>query len=305
MKALLGLVVAALGFVGAPWAPPAQADAGASVPVGGGRQVFLQCLGSGRPTVLIIPGKGSYAQAWNVVVPPDDPVRSSPYDLIEQARLHPSPTAVQPAVAATTTVCAYDRPNTRPDGEHRSTPVPQPHTVGADVGDVVRLVAAAGLSTPLVVIGHSYGGLVADLLARTHPELVAALVMIDPVSEFLPAVGSPTQNAAFFRDLAVPPEPGGEAVLGADAFAAVAAAPPLPRVPAVVISSEKFPPPERLSPDNYTHAQIVTANTMLADALGTTNITAPGAGHNVMLYTPGFVVDQIDRLVAQVRAGDR
>jgi hypothetical protein len=60
--------------------------------VGGGRQVYLDCQGTGAPTVFIIPGKGSYAQAWNYVVPPDDPIRSSPYDIIIQAKLGPSPT---------------------------------------------------------------------------------------------------------------------------------------------------------------------------------------------------------------------
>ena len=39
-----------------------------------------------------------------------------------------------------------------------------------------------------------------DLLARTHPELVAGIVMVDPMSEFLPTLGSPAQNAAFERD---------------------------------------------------------------------------------------------------------
>src|SRR6476646_6874183 len=69
--------------------------------VGGGRTLFLECQGAGSPTVFIIPGKGSYAEAWNYVVPPDDPIRSSPYDIITEAKLAPSPDAVQPTVAKT------------------------------------------------------------------------------------------------------------------------------------------------------------------------------------------------------------
>ena len=41
--------------------------------------------------MFIIPGKASYAEAWNYMVPPDDPIRSSPYDIITQAQLAPSP----------------------------------------------------------------------------------------------------------------------------------------------------------------------------------------------------------------------
>src|SRR3954469_7821203 len=73
--------------------------------VGDGRKLFLDCQGEGTPTVFVIPGKGSYAEAWNVVVPPNDPIRSSPYDIITEAKLVPSSDAVQPTVARTTQVC--------------------------------------------------------------------------------------------------------------------------------------------------------------------------------------------------------
>ena len=269
--------------------------------IGGGRSLFLDCQGSGSPPVLIIPGKGSYAEAWNVVVAPDDPIRSSPYDIIEQARLGPSPEAVQPRLARDRLVCAYDRPNTRPDGPDRSTPIPQPHHLGRDVDDIVTLIGAAGLKGPFVVVAHSYGGLIADLLARTHPDLVAALVMVDPVSEFLPWVGTPAQNAAFDRDGRVPAIPDGEAVLFDDAFARIQGAPALPRVPAVVLSSGKFFPPQMLTPQNYTQAQIHRANDMLAAALATTNSVVADSGHNVMLYDPTAVVDAVDAVAAGSR----
>lgn len=269
--------------------------------VGQGRSLFLDCQGSGSPTVVIIPGKGSYAEAWNVVVPSDDPVRSSRYDAIEQAQLTPSDTAVQPVLARTTRVCAYDRPDTRPDGAERSTPVAQPHGISADVADIVSLIGSAGLSGPFVIVAHSYGGLVADLLARTHPDLVAGLVMVDPVSEFLPAVGSPTQNAAFYRDGRRPATPDGESVLFEDAFARVAAAGPLPDVPAVVLSSGKFMAPDVLTTENYTQAQIHRANDMLAAALHTDNRIVADSGHNVMLYAPGEVVSAVAAIVERVR----
>jgi pimeloyl-ACP methyl ester carboxylesterase len=253
---------------------------------------------------LIIPGKGSYAEAWNVEVPGDDPVRSSPYDLISQARLEPSTTAAQPTVAKGTRVCAYDRPNTRPDGNDRSTPVKQPHSIVNDVDDIVKLLSAARIPTPVVVAAHSYGGLIADLLARTHPELVSGLVMVDPTSEFLPSVGDPAQNTAFYADVVKPAsEPDSEGFLAKDDFATVKAAPPLPAVPAVVLSSDKFPPPDALTPDNYTLDQIHRANTLLADALGTVNLTNTDSGHNIMLYQPQVVAGQILATVSRVRVG--
>ena len=302
-RARVALLTTAMTLAGCATAS-ADADFSGLVEIAPGRGLYLNCQGTGSPTVFIIPGKGSYAEAWNVEVPGDDPIRSSPYDLINQARIEPSSSAAQPTVAKGTRVCSYDRPNTRPDGADRSTPVRQPHSIQRDVEDIVKLVSAAKLSTPLVVAAHSYGGLIANLFARTHPELVSGLVLVDPTSQFLPTVGAPAQNSAFYRDVGEPmPDPDSEGFLAQDDFALVGAAPPLPPVPAVVLSSDKFQPPEALKPDNYTLEQIHQANTLLADALGTVNITTTDSGHNIMLYQPQLVAGQILATVNRVREG--
>lgn len=285
-------------------APVASADDHAGlVDVGGGRSLFMNCQGEGSPTVFVIPGKGSYAEAWNAAVPDDDPIRSSPYDLIEEARIDLTPQSTQPLVARTTRICVYDRPDTRPDGDEKSTPVSQPHTVQSDVDDVVSLIGTAGLPTPMVFVAHSYGALILDLLAREHPELVGGLVFSEPTSEFLPIVGRPDQNAAFNSDAQIG-APGEETVLPDDAFASIAAAPPLPRVPAIVLSADRFASPSALKPDNYTQAQIHQANDMLASALGTTNVIVAGTGHNQMLYQPQAIADEIVTIVDEVRGGN-
>jgi pimeloyl-ACP methyl ester carboxylesterase len=280
VKALLGLVFALAVVAGCAPAPRA-ADSAGLVDIGGGRHLFLNCQGRGSPTVFIIPGKGSYAAVWNGVVP---------------------------AVAKETRACAYDRPNTRQDGSYLSTPVPQPHSVQQAVDDVVKLIAAARLSTPLVVVGHSYGGLIADLLARTHPELVSGLVFVDPTSEYLPRLGRPDQDAEFDEAARTPaPDSEGEGFFADDAFAALKAAPPLalPRVPAVVLSSDLFPPRANVDAEDYTKYQIHRANSLLADTLWADNVIVGGSGHNMMLYQPRVVADQIVAIVDKVRAGAR
>lgn len=287
-------------------APVARAEAPHLVDIGNGRGLFIDCQGTapaGTPTVFVIPGKGSYAEAWNAAVVPNDPIRSSPYDLIEEATIVPTTMSAQPIVAKTTRICTYDRPNTRPDGSDQSTPVNQPHTVQEDVDDVVSLVAAANLPTPMVFVAHSYGGLILDLLARQHPELVSGLLFSEPTSEFLWGLGRPDQNAAFNTD-GQTVSPNEEAILAEDAFATIAAAPPLPRVPAIVLSADKFAAPKNLKPDNYTQAQIHQANDMLAAALGTTNVIVPGTGHNQMLYQPKAIADEIVTLVNEVKSGN-
>jgi pimeloyl-ACP methyl ester carboxylesterase len=296
---LISLLVVVAGCASGS-ADPGEAAPGA-VDIGAGRTLFLDCQGSGSPAVFIIPGMGSYAEVWNYVVPPGDPTWSSPYDVIEWASPVPSPDATQPTVARTTRVCAYDRPDTRPDGGQRSTPVPQPHHMQQDVDDVVALISAVGLTGPLVFVAHSYGGLILDLLARQHPDLVSGLVFVEPTSEFLPSVGSPAQNVAFYASGREGRAPG-EGVWFEEAFAAVGSAPALPRVPAAVLSGDRFPPPDQLTPQNYTQAQIHRANDLLAAELGTTNVVVGDSGHNMMLYQPTAVADGIIGIVEQVRA---
>lgn len=56
-------------------------------------------------------------------------------------------------------------------------------TVVADLADLVR----AETDAPIVVTGHSFGGATAVHLAARHPELVRALVLLDPAIAVDPA----------------------------------------------------------------------------------------------------------------------
>jgi len=83
---------------------------------------------------------------------------------------------VMPMVAARTRVVAYDRA-----GIGASDPV-SPLTLGAQVGDLTAMIREAG-NGRCVVVAHSWGGLLAQLVALRHPELIAGLVLVDPADE--------------------------------------------------------------------------------------------------------------------------
>jgi pimeloyl-ACP methyl ester carboxylesterase len=83
---------------------------------------------------------------------------------------------VMPLVAARTRVVAYDRA-----GIGVSDPV-SPLTLDAQIGDLTAVLRHAG-NGPAVVVGHSWGGLLAQLAALDHPGLVAGLVLVDPAEE--------------------------------------------------------------------------------------------------------------------------
>lgn len=68
---------------------------------------------------------------------------------------------------------------------HGQTPVtPGPYGMNRIGGDLQQLIARLDLRTPLVVLGHSYGGAFALDLALTCPELVSHVVLIGVAAQF-------------------------------------------------------------------------------------------------------------------------
>jgi len=68
-----------------------------------------------------------------------------------------------------------DRP-----GSGWSDPGPFPRTTAGEAEEVVTALARAGEKGPFVLAGHSFGGLLVANIARRHPEIVAAVVLVDP-----------------------------------------------------------------------------------------------------------------------------
>ena len=116
-----------------------------------GRKLNLHCSGSGSPTVLLESGFGAGASAWY---------------------------KVQPTLARTTRVCAYDRA-----GYGFSDPGPLPRDGAATARDLDQALTAAKMAGPFIVVGHSAGGLYARLFAARRPSDVAGLILLDPTVE--------------------------------------------------------------------------------------------------------------------------
>jgi pimeloyl-ACP methyl ester carboxylesterase len=292
------------------WSAAAEnANFAGLVDIGGGRRMYLECRGAGSPTVLLISGKGNGAADWNMILDAADPVHNAPLDAVSAGEGHllESEAAVLPAVSRFTRVCAYDRPGTRIDGSDISTPVAQPHRIDQAVDDLRALLAAAGERGPYVLVAHSYGGVIALLYARLHPEEIAGLVMVDAVSDFISQVapGEPLARWDASNRVSSPAAP--EAVELLDAIRKIQAAPPLPKRPAAVLSADKPWPP---TPDAHqepngamiTFGEWQAAQDLLAASLHARHIAETHSGHNIYLYRPELVIDAIRKVVDEVRA---
>jgi pimeloyl-ACP methyl ester carboxylesterase len=73
-------------------------------------------------------------------------------------------------------VCIYDRANVG-----RSDKVPGPLSGKSSVEDLHGLLAAAKVPPPYVLLGASFGGLIADMYAASYPHDIAGLVLLDPL----------------------------------------------------------------------------------------------------------------------------
>ena len=306
------LTLVALGF----GAAPARASGVASevqresVPIGGGRSIYIECRGKGSPTVVLISGKGNGARDWRQVLDATDPVRDVATDevLAGKGDIHDSKQAVYPTIARDTRVCAYDRPNTRTEGTDRSTPREPPHSVDDDVDDLHRALEQIGAREPYVLVAHSYGGFIAELFARRYPEQVGGLVMVDAASSYIGRAVSAEKLGAWdvVNRMAAP---GQESVEVADAIATLDAAPPLPVIPAIVLTADKRVRADLVPPDvdvGVTFDDWLVGQDLLVRGIDAEHVTETHSGHNIYLYSPRLVNRAIRTVVADVRReGDR
>lgn len=121
--------------------------------IGGGRSLYLKCQGSGSPTVILEAGAGAGTEDWS---------------------------EVQPRLARATRTCAYDRAglgNSLP--VLGSLPFPGVQDAFDDVSDLERLLDNAAITSPYVLVGRSYGGLLVGLFAHARPHRTAGMVLVD------------------------------------------------------------------------------------------------------------------------------
>jgi pimeloyl-ACP methyl ester carboxylesterase len=120
----------------------------ALVRVNGTRRLNLLCMGHGSPTVLFDAGTGGGTPSWRFV---------------------------QAAIARKTTTCSYDRA-----GYGFSDPSTSSSDSVNAVGDLHSLVVHAQLPKPLILVGHSNGGIYVVLYAETYPGDLGGVVLVDP-----------------------------------------------------------------------------------------------------------------------------
>jgi pimeloyl-ACP methyl ester carboxylesterase len=110
--------------------------------------MYYECSGAGSPTVVLDAGSPDTTATWRWV---------------------------QPQIAGVTRVCAYDRA-----GLGQSSPAPRGRrTAKTQVEELRALLTAARIPPPYVIVGHSWGGLLARIFAHAYSRATAGVVLVD------------------------------------------------------------------------------------------------------------------------------
>ena len=129
-----------------------------------GRQMHIDCVGAGSPTVIFEVGLGDWSDGWS---------------------------RVQPTVGTFARACSYDHA-----GLGWSAPSDQPRTQAQIAAELHDLLVAAHIQPPYILVGPSLGGKTVRLFAAQHPEEVAGLVFVDARHESVePSDSSPEKIA--------------------------------------------------------------------------------------------------------------
>jgi pimeloyl-ACP methyl ester carboxylesterase len=116
------------------------------------RRLAFRCAGKGYVTVLFESGFGGDSRGWS---------------------------KVQNLLSDRYRTCAYDRA-----GSGLSDPGPLPRDANAITSDLNQSLLALHIHAPLILVGHSSGGLYVRRYAELFPDQVIGLVLVDPSVEY-------------------------------------------------------------------------------------------------------------------------
>jgi pimeloyl-ACP methyl ester carboxylesterase len=217
----------------------------------GDHRLFLECHGAGSPTVVFLHGVGGGSADWFATL------------------------AQLPGVPA----CIYDRLNVgRSDHDQGR------HQAIDSVNDLRALLDAAGVNPPYLLVGHSFGGMIALMFAAMHPDEVDGILLVDATLPFEADLDPPELRGQIAAEL----DANDEHLDFYDAYEEVGAV--LDRVPPVPITY-MFGTLQELAPE-WAPGAYEEALHEFIDGLPRGRLVEEDSGHDMPIEIPDEIAEQ-------------
>jgi pimeloyl-ACP methyl ester carboxylesterase len=235
-------------------APTDSADGGTEPPTGG---TSLTCVGTGSPTVVFEAGLNTSGGTFESLA-------------ARVAEGHRACMADRAGIGDSPPLTAAD-------------PDPWP---GSSADDLAEALEAAGEEPPYVVVGWSYGGMVAQAFATRHADLTGGLVLEDS------SVPEQFEGAAW-RDIAW--DEGGRTVDGRRTRREIGTV-DFRDLPVVVLTQDQLPMPQAGVWDRF-------QDRLAASSTNSLHVRAVDSPHEIHLAAEELVLLSIDEVAAAVGDG--
>lgn len=230
-------------------------------------------VGEGSPTVILESGLGDGKESWQPI-----------YEQVSQL----------------TQVFAYDRA-----GYGASKSASELRDGATIIRELRATLQALNLQPPYILVGHSVGGTYMEGYARTYPEEIAGVVLVDSrhadFSRQCQLADARSCTPPALLTALLPNTPKRELAAGDKTMEEVMKAGPFPDVPLVVLTSMKKP----LEGARFREVWLQTQTALAALSSESTHTVCNRCGHYIHKDDPTLVVAAVKDIVQQVRRSNR
>lgn len=239
----------------------------------GGQVLRFSMSGQGSPTIVMLAGSGGPLESWHKLFP---------------------------EIEKLGTVVSYDRPGVGGSGRPREA---QMGTTA--VLQLRALLREIGARPPFLLVGHSFGGLHANLFARVYPEETCGVLFLEATAPDdvlnMKRYRSGLQRAVTgLLDRVSPPDPNDEVSNEGETVAEIMEAPAFPQIPVTVLSGGKGLPRWMVSRAAQQERARNQQGLVQLSPLGE-RVIAKRSTHFPQMSEPRVVLDALAALMRRVR----
>jgi pimeloyl-ACP methyl ester carboxylesterase len=247
-----------------------------------GKKQGVRDIGTGDPPVIFITGAGTPLEGFD---------------------------SVQNAIALSYRTISYDKP-----GIGKSEMIDEPRTLENMTDHLRQILDSKNINQPVILVGHSIGGMIARYFEINFPHRVAGMVLVDPGYEYMleeirslgrsgPAYNVDSMMKIIIKDTTISIGGRAEIRYREHSDSVLQLAKTTTKIPIVLLESIKVQEEDFITEDiieiwkrghkRYQQEQVPHMRIVSTDK----------SGHFIQLEEPGLVIDAIKQVIKEINKG--